>query len=146
MGSCIAGTAYTMKADIYVALISQDSIGKVTKSWIFEKTIDCMARGILRKGVGENSTAFDINNYVNILNSMVKVRSSEIIPADRRVVNIRNNDVVIYKENQDPSTEGGFQNSTIFEPRGSTPIMNFDGGVIEYETVLMRQEVQVLEV
>lgn len=146
MGSCIAGTAYTMKADIYVALISQDAIGKVTKSWIFEKTIDCMARGILRKGVGENSTAFDINNYVNILNSMVKVRSSEIIPADRRVVNIRNNDVVIYKENQDPSTEGGFQNSTIFEPRGSTPIMNFDGGIIEYETVLMRQEVQVLEI
>lgn len=146
MGSCIAGTAYTMKADVYVALISQDSIGKVTKSWIFEKTIDCMARGVLRKGVGENSTAFDINNYVNILNSMVKVRSSEVIPSDRRVVNIRNEDGVIYKENQDPSTEGGFQNSTIFEPRGSTPIMNFDGGIIEYETVLMRQEVQVLEI
>lgn len=146
MGYCIAGTAYTMKADIYVALINQDSIGRVTKSWIFEKTIDCMARGILRKGVGENSTAFDIENYVNILNSMVKLRSSEVIPSDRRVVNVRNNDGVVYKENQDPSTEGGFENSTIFEPRGSTPIMNFDGSVIEYETVLMRQEVQVLEI
>lgn len=104
-----------------------------------------MARGILRKGVGENSTAFDIENYVNILNSMVKLRSSEVIPSDRRVVNIRNEHEVIYKENQDPSTEGGFENSTIFEPRGSTPILNFDGSVIEYETVLMRQEVQVLE-
>jgi uncharacterized protein (UPF0248 family) len=145
MGSCITGTAYTMKADVYIALINQDAIGKVTKSWIFEKTIDCRARGILRKGVGENSTAFDIENYVNILNSMVKLRSSEVIPSDRRVVNIRNEDGVIYKENQDPSTEGGFQNSTIFEPRGSTPVMNFDGSVIEYETVLMRQEVQVLE-
>jgi hypothetical protein len=145
MGSCISGTAYTMKADVYVALISQDSIGKVTKSWIYEKTIDCMARAILRRGVGENSTSFDIENYVNILNSMVKLRSSEVIPSDRRVVNIRNNEEIIYKEDQDPATEGGFQNSTIFEPRGSTPIMNFDGRVIEYETVLMRQEVQVLQ-
>ena len=144
MANCIAGTAYTMKADVYVALITQDSVGKVVKDWVFEKTINCMARGILRKGVGENSTAFDINNYVNILNSMVKLRCSEIIPSDRRVVNIRNLSGVIYKENQDPSTEGGFENSTIFEPRGSTPLMNFDGSVIEYETVLMRQEVQVL--
>ena len=145
MANCIAGTAYTMKADIYVALIDQDSIGKVTKSWIYEKTIDCMARAILRRGVGENSTSFDIENYVNILNSMVKLRSLEVIPSDRRVVNIRNDFEVIYKENQDPSTEGGFQDSTIFEPRGSTPIMNFNGRVIEYETVLMRQEVQVLQ-
>lgn len=104
-----------------------------------------MARAILRRGVGENSTSFDIENYVNILNSMVKLRSSEVIPSDRRVVNIRNNEEIIYKEDQDPATEGGFQNSTIFEPRGSTPIMNFDGRVIEYETVLMRQEVQVLQ-
>jgi hypothetical protein len=144
MANCIAGTAYTMKADVYVALITQDSVGKVVKDWVFEKTLNCMARGVLRKGVGENSTAFDINNYVNILNSMVKLRCSEIIPSDRRVVNIRNLSGVIYKENQDPSTEGGFENSTIFEPRGSTPLLNFDGSVIEYETVLMRQEVQVL--
>jgi hypothetical protein len=133
-----------MKADIYIALIGQDSIGKATKSWIFEKTISCRARGILRKGVGENSTAFDVENYVNVFNSMVKLRSSEVIPSDRRVVNIRNRDGIIYKENQDPATEGGFEDSTIFEPRGSTPIMNFNGSVIEYETVLMRQEVQVL--
>jgi hypothetical protein len=133
-----------MKADVYIALIGQDSIGKATKSWIFEKTISCRARGILRKGVGENSTAFDVENYVNVFNSMVKLRSSEVIPSDRRVVNIRNRDGIIYKENQDPATEGGFEDSTIFEPRGSTPIMNFNGSVIEYETVLMRQEVQVL--
>jgi hypothetical protein len=144
MANCITGTSYTMKADVYIALIGQDSIGKATKSWIFEKTISCRARGILRKGVGENSTAFDVENYVNVFNSMVKLRSSEVIPSDRRVVNIRNRDGIIYKENQDPATEGGFEDSTIFEPRGSTPIMNFNGSVIEYETVLMRQEVQVL--
>jgi hypothetical protein len=133
-----------MKADIYQPTVSQDSTGAVVKTWTFEKTIDCVARGILRKGVGENSTAVEINNYINTLTALVKIRSSAVIASDRRVVLIRNNDEVIYKENQDPSTEGGFQNSTIFEPRGSTPITNFDGRVIEYETVLMRQEIQRL--
>jgi len=37
MGSCIASTSYTMQADIYIALISQDEIGRVTKNWIFYK-------------------------------------------------------------------------------------------------------------
>lgn len=134
-----------MKADIYTPLIGQDSIGKVTKSWIKLETIDCMARGILRKGVGENSTAFDINNYVNILNSMVKLRTNKVISPEYRVVNIRNDSGLIYVENQDPSSESNEDTATIFEPRGSTPIMNFDGSIIEYEIVLMRQEVQILE-
>ena len=142
--SCIAKSAYTMKADIYQPTITQDSTGAVVKSWAFEKTVDCLARGILRKGVGENSTAVEINDYLNILTSLVKVRTAEVIGSDRRVVRIRNNDQVIFVENQDPSSEGGFQGSTIFEPRGSTPIMNFNGKLIEYETVLRRQEIQRL--
>ena len=133
-----------MKADIYSASVTQDATGAVVKSWAFEKTIDCIARGVIRKGVGENSTAVEVNNYLNILHSMVKLRASEIIPSDRRVVRVRNNDGVIFLENQDPSSDGGFQNSTIFEPRGSTPLINFDGSVVEYETVLMRQEIQKL--
>jgi len=145
MGSCIASTSYTMQADIYIALISQDEIGRVTKNWIFEKTVDCKARGVIRKGIGENSTAFDINNYLNILNSMVKLRCSEVIPSDRRVVNIRNSDGIVYAEDQDPSSGGGFEDSTIFEPRGSTPVLNYNGRIVEYETVLMRSEIQTLE-
>lgn len=144
MGNCIVSTSYTMKADIYSASVTQDATGAVVKSWSFEKTIDCIARGVVRKGVGENSTAVEVNNYLNILHSMVKLRASEIIPSDRRVVRVRNDSGVIFLENQDPASDGGFQNSTIFEPRGSTPLINFDGSVIEYETVLMRQEIQKL--
>lgn len=144
--SCIAKSSYTMKADIYQPTITQDSTGAVVKVWTFEKTVDCTARGILRKGVGENSTAVEINNYINTLTALIKMRTLEVIPSDRRVVRVRNDDVVIFLENQDPSSDGGFQSSTIFEPRGSTPILNFDGRIIEYETVLMRQEIQRLPV
>ena len=134
-----------MQADIYQATISQDATGAVIRSWTFEKTINCLAKGVVRKGLGDNSTTVEINNYLNMLSSMVKIRAAEVIPSDRRVVRVRNSSGVIYLENQDPATDGGFENSTIFEPRGSTPLINFDGSVIEYETVLMRQEIQRMD-
>jgi len=146
MGNCITSTIYTMKADIYSASVTQDAVGAVQKTWQYEKTINCYARGVIRKGVGDNSVVLNVNQYINVLNSLVKLKSAEVISSDKRVVLIRNNEEVIYKEDQDPSSEGGFESSTIFEPRGSTPITNFDGSVVEYETVLMRQEVQRLDV
>ena len=143
MANCITSTAYTMQADIYSASVTQDAnSGIVQKIWTYEKTIDCVARGVVRKGIGENSTAVEVNNYLNILNSMVKLRTSEPISYDRRVSNVRNEDGTIFIENQDPSSERFPSGSTIFEPRGSTPLINFDGSIIEYETVLMRQEIQ----
>lgn len=145
MATCIPSVSYTMKADIYKPTISQDVTGAVVKSWTLEKTIDCVARGVVRKGVGDNSTTVEVNNYLNILYSMVKLRCSAVIPSDRRVVRVRNSNSVIFLENQDPSSDGGFQGSTIFEPRGSTPLLNFDGSVIEYETILMRQEIQRID-
>lgn len=144
MANCITSTSYTMQADIYKPTVSQDATGAVVRTWEYEKTIRCIARGVVRKGIGDNSTSVEINNYLNMLNSLVKLRSIDSIPSDRRVVKLRNNEEVIYLEDQDPSSDGGFQGSTIFEPRGSTPLVNFDGSVIEFETILMRQEVQRL--
>ena len=142
MANCITSTAYTMQADIYSASVTQDVTGAVVKSWTYQKTIDCVARGVVRKGIGENSTTVEVNNYLNILNSMVKLRSSEPIAYNLRITNIKNSDGVIFLENQDPSSERYPSQPTIFEPRGSTPLLNFDGSVIEYETILMRQEIQ----
>jgi hypothetical protein len=135
-----------MKADIYQPTVSQDATGAVVKIWTFEKTIDCTARGILSTGLGKNSIEVSIDYLNNILNALVKLRSQVSIPTSRRVVLVRNKDGVIFLENQDPSSDGGFQSSTIFEPRGSTPLTSFDGSVVEYETVLRRQEVQRIDV
>lgn len=146
MGNCITSTAYTMQADIYSASVSQDpNSGIVNKTWTYQKTINCYARSILRKGVGRNSTAIEIEEYLDVIGSMIKLRSNEPIPYNVRLVKVRNSDGVIYLENQYQSSQGGFEGSTIFEPRGSTPLVNFDGSVIEYETVLMRQEIQRLD-
>lgn len=125
-----------MQADIYSASVTQDVSGAAVRQWVNTETIDCTVRSMVRKGVGFNSTEIDINNYLNVINSMVKMRSKNAIKDSVRVRNIKNANEVIYKE-EDTS-------DTIFEPRGSVPIMNFDGSIIEYETVLLRQEVQEL--
>ncbi len=135
-----------MKADIYIPSVSQDATGAVVKTWTFNKTINCMARGILRKGVGDNSVSVSLDDYINVFVSSLKMRSAIEIPTNYRVVNIRNNDGTIYTESQDPASEGGLNNATIFEPRGSTPLIAFDGRVSEYETVLVKQEIQKMVV
>jgi hypothetical protein len=145
MGNCIVSTSYTMKADIYSASVTQDpNTGIVDKSWEYQKTIDCFAMSTLRRGVGLNSTTVDINEYIDIITSLVKLRSSEPINYNLRVVGIRNSNGLVYSEDQFASSQGGVDGATIFEPRGSVPLVNFDGSIIEYETILKRQEVQRL--
>ena len=146
MGKCITSTTYLMKADIYTPSVSQDATGAVVKTWTFSQTINCMARGILRKGVGDNSVAVSLDDYINVFVTSLKMRSAIEIPTNYRVVNIRNDNGTIYTESQDPSSEGGLSNATIFEPRGSTPLISFDGTIMEYETVLVKQEIQKMVV
>jgi hypothetical protein len=144
MGKCIASIAYTMKADIYVPTISQNSIGGAVKVWTLDDTIDCLVRGILRKGVGDNSVSVSLEDYINIFTTSLKMRSSMEIDSEYRIANVRNSEETIYLETQYPSSEGGLNGTTIFEPRGSTPLVGFDGRIIEYETVIVRQQIQKL--
>ena len=141
---CLVSTAYTMKADLYIPTVSQDATGGVVKTWTLNSTIDCTVRGILRKGVGDNSVSVSLEDYINVFNSTLKMRSAIEIPTNYRIVNVRNSASTIFTETQDPSSEGGVNNATIFEPRGSTPLLRFDGLVLEYETVLVKQQIQKL--
>lgn len=145
MIECLASTNYTLRADIYKPLVSQDQkTGMRINTWQYERTVLCSVRSIFRKGTGDNSTALEIEEYINQLNSMVKLRCNRIIPLDRVVLNIRNKDLTIYQENQDPSSAGGYNTSTIFDVNGTAPILNYDGRIIEYESILRRREIQKL--
>ncbi len=87
----------------------------------------------------------DIKNYLTAVSNIVKIRSLAAINSEDRVVAIRNSFGVVWNEDDTISSQGGIDGATIFEPRGSTPIVDFDGRVLEYETVLQRQEIQTLE-
>jgi hypothetical protein len=135
-----------MKADIYDPTVTRNATnGMVSKDWALTQTINCVARGLLGSKLGNNSANVSIKDQVVLNKDFIKIRTSIPISASSRVVAIRTGATVIWKEDYIANSKGGVSGATIFEPRGSTPILNFDGTVIEFETVLERQEVQVLE-
>lgn len=136
-----------MKADIYSPTDSTDTYtGAIVKTWELTSTIDCLARSIVTTSTGSNSSDFVTGKYINYAQNVIKFRSKQPIDVSCRVVAIRNDNDVIWKENQYGANNGGVNGATIFEPRGSTPITDHRGIVLEYETMLERQEIQQLTV
>jgi hypothetical protein len=145
--SCLSVSTYTMTADIYEPTTVRDSTnGMITKSWELKETVGCYARGILGSQLGGNSADVGIKDYITITKDFIKIRTSDPISTEYRVVAIRNSEGVIWTEDYIQNTAGGLNGATIFEPSGTTPLLDYLGRVLEYETVLKRQEIQSLEV
>lgn len=145
--SCLTHSTYTMQADIYEPTTTRDATnGMVTKSWAIQKTVPCYARGILGSQLGGNSADVNIKDYITTTKDFIKIRTTEPISSEFRVVAIRNSDGIIWTEEYIQNTEGGLDGATIFEPSGTTPLLDYLGKVLEYETILKRQEIQSLVV
>jgi len=145
--SCLAHSTYTMTADIYEPTTTRNETnGMITKSWSLKETVSCYARGILGSQLGGNSADVGIKDYITITKDFIKIRTTGPISTEFRVVAIRNSEDVIWKEDYIQNTAGGLDGATIFEPSGTTPLLDYSGRVIEFETVLKRQEIQSLEV
>jgi hypothetical protein len=145
--SCLAHSTYVMQADIYEATTTVEPIlGLSINTWTLKETISCFARGILGSQLGGNSAQVDLKDFLIDSKDFIKVRSSFPISSEHKVVAIRNEDGVIWREDYIQNSAGGLNGATIFQPSGTTPLIDFTGRVIEYETVLKRQEIQSLEV
>lgn len=144
---CVTSSKYVMFADIYRPVESRDEFtGAVVKTWSFFKTIPCLARSIITTSTGSNSSSFITGKYINYPENSIKFKSQEPIDVSYRIVAIRNSEQVLWKEDQYGTLNAGLNGSTIFEPRGSSPIIDHRGNLLEYETMLERQEIQRLEV
>lgn len=138
MVSCIAGSFYTAKVDIYE---QQTSINEETNepelSWTFYKTVRAyvfpyIAGGL--RGMGSNETFGE--RYANT--DYLRLKTFAELDKRWRVSNIRNakTDAVIYREHIDGPP-------TVYNVDGSAPIENpLSGKVIEWLTTLRRAEVQ----
>lgn len=145
--TCVTSSKYVMFADLYAPTESVDEFtGAIVKSWELIDTVPCLARGIVTTSTGSNSSNFVTGKFINYPQNTIKFRSRTPIDTSYRVVAIRNEQEVIWRENQYGTNNGGLDGATIFEPRGSTPITDHRGHVLEYETMLERQEIQQLTV
>jgi hypothetical protein len=128
-----------MKMDVYNQTDIQDeNTGAIKKEWMFTRTVDCHAKGVISNSVtSRNGDRQSFNNkYVN--DQVIQVRTVGRIILREKVTNIRDSDNnVIWVELDYPN-----ETPTVFEVTGSTPVTDPFGTVLAYNTTMRRSENQ----
>ena len=128
-----------MKLDVYRQLDTQDSdTGAIKKEWMFYKTVDCHAKGVISNSATTRSSDKQIfnNKYVN--DQIIQIRTEDRLTPREKVTNIRDmNNNYIWVELDFPT-----ETPTVFEVMGTTPITDPFGRVIGYNSSMKRSENQ----
>lgn len=144
MFRCVTGSRYNMTADIYTSSSITDEVTGISKkTYSYNETINCFARGVVRTGISDNSTTKQRQSDIVNTEEMVKVRYNSTINTGYLVANIKNaSGVVVWSEDDEEGSSGGINGTTIFEVIGNTPIMDNLGNIVEFEIILKRLEIQ----
>lgn len=137
----IVDSVLSMKLDVYRQIDSQNKdTGAINKEWIYFKTIDCHAKGVISNSATTRSSDKQVfsNKYIN--DQIIQVRTAERLTLREKITNIRNVDgIVIWSELDFPS-----ETPTVFEIMGTTPITDPFGKIIGYNSSLKRSENQLI--
>lgn len=129
----------SMKMDVYRQVDFQDpNTGAIKKEWMFYKTIDCHAKGVISNSATSRSSDRQEfgNRYRN--EQMIQVRTAERVTSREKVKGIRDSDGnQIWLELDYPT-----DTPTVFEVVGTTPMTDPLGRVIGYNSSMMRSENQ----
>lgn len=128
----------SMKLDVYRQEEEQDpDTGSMVRRFMYYKTVDCYARGVIQENVNRNLDKQSFGNtYKN--SQFIEVRTKERLTQREKIKNIRdiNGNPIWYELNYPNNTE------TVFEVIGSTPITDPFGTVVGYNASLSRAENQ----
>jgi hypothetical protein len=137
----IIDSVLSMRLDVYRQIDQQDpDTGAIKKEWIYQKSMDCHAKGTISNSATTRSSDKQIfdNRYAN--DQQVQVRTTERLTSRDKVSNIRD------QKNNPIWTEINFPSDTptVFEVVGVTPITDPFGRLIGYNSTLKRSENQQL--
>ena len=126
---------YSMKADIYSPTkVQNPKTGEIKNSWGYVSTVSCYVWGMTASGKDRPGTYEQFDSKYTMFD-VVRMISRGSIHKDYRVINIRNPDGTIWTEDQTGL-------ATVFDTRGSVPVVDSMGMVMEHTTMLTRAEVQ----
>ena len=135
----LVDSVLSMKMDVYRQFDLQDAdTGALVKEWVYYKTIDCSAKGVISNSATTRSSDKQVfsNKYMN--DQIIQVRTSEKLTAREKVTNICDNEGnVIWNEINFPT-----ETPTVFEVMGTTPVTDPFGRVIAYNSSMKRSENQ----
>lgn len=138
--SMILNAVLSMTADIYRQQTVQDEeTGHLQKNWIYYKTIDCHAKGIISNSTTRKTDAQSFGNtYENM--QMLEIRTNDKLTIKEKITNIRDkNGNYIWTELNVP-----YDTPTVFEVIGTTPITDPFGTTLAFNSTVKRSENQTI--
>ena len=138
--SMILDAVLSMTADIYRQQTVQDEeTGHLQKTWIYYKTIDCHAKGIISNSTTRKTDAQSFGNtYENM--QFLEIRTSDKLTIKEKITNIKDkNGNYIWTELNVP-----YDTPTVFEVIGTTPITDPFGTTLAFNSTVKRSENQTI--
>ena len=137
----LVDSIFNMKVDVYMQEDYQDSnTGAIKKSWIYQKTIPCFAKGIISNSASARSgdSQSISTKYQNT--QTIEVRTQTPITYRQKITNIKDysNNVIWFELNYPNDTP------TVFEIVSSTPITDPFGTLMAYNSIAKRSENQII--
>ncbi len=137
----LVDSIFNMKVDIYMQEDYQDpNTGAIKKSWIYEKTLPCFAKGMISNS---SSARSGDNRSISIKyenTQTIEIRTQTPITYRQKITNIKDssNNVIWYELNYPNDTP------TVFEIVSSTPITDPFGTLMAYNSIAKRSENQII--
>lgn len=126
------------EVDVYKRTSTVNKANQIIYSWVKEKTIECFVEPVIEGGLRSLATAetYDVRYYNT---DWVKITSKVAFRRGDRITNIRpkGTTVPIWVEEELSGSP-----ATWFNSKGSTPLPDPFGRVVEYRSMLERAEVQ----
>ena len=135
----LVDSVLSMKMDVYRQLDIQDKdTGAIVKEWVYYKTIDCSAKGVISNSSSTRTNSIQSYGTKYVNEEILQIRTSQRLTYREKITNIRDSkNNPIWVELNYPT-----ETPTVFEVIGSTPVTDGFGNVIAYNSVIKRSENQ----
>jgi len=137
----LVDSIFNMKVDVYLQEDYQDqNTGAIKKSWIYEKTIPCFAKGMISNSSSARSGDNQSISTKYKDTQTIEIRTQTRLTYRQKITNIKDssNNVIWFELNYPNDTP------TVFEIISSTPITDPFGTLMAYNSIAKRSENQII--
>lgn len=137
----LVDSIFSMKLDVYLQEDYQDTnTGAIKKSWIYQKTIPCFAKGIISNSASTRGGDNQIISAKYTDRQTIEIRTTSRLTYRQKLTNIRDaSGSPIWIELNYPN-----DTPTVFEVVSSTPITDPFGTLMAYNSIAKRSENQTI--
>jgi len=137
----LVDSIFNMKVDVYLQEDYQDqNTGAIKKSWIYEKTVPCFAKGMISNSSSARSGDNQSISTRYKDTQTIEIRTQTRLTYRQKITNIKDssNNVIWFELNYPNDTP------TVFEIISSTPITDPFGTLMAYNSIAKRSENQII--